>query len=101
MRIEDVILVAAVREEVRGRVLRIDAPKVTRIVEVALAGKLPRLEGDSASRACLEGGVAKQGTSSTAAESPVDAEDGNGPRYFVSSGPVGLKDARQEISNFG
>jgi hypothetical protein len=100
MRIEDIVLVAAVREEVRGRG-RIDASKVTRIVEVALAGKLPRFEGDSASRPGLEGGVAKQGIRSTAAESHVDSEreDGNGPKYFVSSGPVGLKVARQEISD--
>jgi hypothetical protein len=84
MRIEDIVLVAAVREEVRGRG-RIDASKVTRIVEVALAGKLPRFEGDSASRPGLEGGVAKQGIRSTAAESHVDSEreDGNGPNYFT------------------
>ena len=102
MRIEDVVIVAAVREDVRGRALRLDA-KVTQLVEAALTGKLPHNEGDSAPRACIEGGAAKQGTSSVAAESPVDAgrEDGaqnSGSSLFVSSGLVGLK---EEIADSG
>jgi len=102
---EDVVLVAAVREDVRSRVLRVDGAKVTRILEAALAGKLPRNEGDSASHANPEGGAAKQGSSSTTAVPPVGAkgEDGtqnSGGKYFVSSGLVGLR-RKQKISDFG
>ncbi len=100
MRIEDVVLVAAVREDVRGRVLRVDGTKVTRIAEAALAGKLPCSEGDSASRASPEGGAPKHGTSSTTAALSVGArgEDGtrnSGGKHFVSSGSVNLKDANR------
>jgi len=42
MRMEDVILVATVREEIRGGVLRVDAANIRRHVEVAQAGKLNR-----------------------------------------------------------
>ncbi|KAH8996893.1 hypothetical protein EDB92DRAFT_1540415 [Lactarius akahatsu] len=77
MRMEDVVLVAAVREDVRSRVLRIDGAKVARVVEAALAGK--QNEGSSASRASPEGGAAKQGTGSTTAASPVGAES---PNFF-------------------
>ncbi|KAI9441606.1 hypothetical protein H4582DRAFT_1397524 [Lactarius indigo] len=72
MRMEDVVLVAAVREDVRSRVLRVDFAKVTQAVEAALAGK--RNEGDNAPRASPEGGAAKQGTGSTTAALPVGAK---------------------------
>ncbi|KAH9032570.1 hypothetical protein EDB85DRAFT_1202161 [Lactarius pseudohatsudake] len=80
MRMEDVVLVAAVREDVRSRVFPIDGAKVARVVEAALAGK--RNEGDSASRAGPEGGAAKQGTGSTTAASPVGAKGKESPNFF-------------------
>ena len=40
MRMEDVILVAMVREEIRGGALRVDAADIPRYIEVAQAGKL-------------------------------------------------------------
>ena len=104
MRLEDVVLVAAVREEARTDVLRTDTAKIARRVEAALAWDRSRKEGDCASRPSLGGGAAKQGTSSTAAKTPVDAEREeaaqNGDLYFVSSGPVSPKDVKQDISDF-
>ena len=100
MRLEDVVLVAAVREEARTDVLRIDTAKIARHIEAALeiarhvgaalAWDRSRKEGDSASRPSLGGGAAKQGTSSTAAKTPVDAEREEAAqtgdlKYFVSS----------------
>jgi hypothetical protein len=46
MSMEDVILVAAVREEIRDGALRVDAADILRHVEVAQAGKLDRLMGN-------------------------------------------------------
>ncbi|KAH9067665.1 hypothetical protein EDB87DRAFT_18972 [Lactarius vividus] len=89
MRMEDVVLVAAVREDVRSRVLRIDGAKVARVVEAALAGK--RYEGDSASRASPEGGVAKQGTGSTIAAPPGGTKGEESPNLFVSSSSITAK----------
>ncbi|KAH8976786.1 hypothetical protein EDB86DRAFT_3094467 [Lactarius hatsudake] len=43
MSMEDVILVATVREEIRGGALRVDPADIRRHVEVAQAGKLDRL----------------------------------------------------------
>jgi hypothetical protein len=42
MRMEDVILVATVREEIRGGALQVDAADVPRYIEVAQAGKTKR-----------------------------------------------------------
>jgi len=46
MSMEDVILVATVREEIRGGALRVDAADIRRHVEVAQAGKLNRPMGN-------------------------------------------------------
>ncbi|KAH9006233.1 hypothetical protein EDB86DRAFT_3143127, partial [Lactarius hatsudake] len=46
MSMEDVILVATVREEIRGGALRVDAANIRRLVEVAQAGKLSRPMGN-------------------------------------------------------
>lgn len=60
MRIEDVVLVATVREDVRKSFfIPRDTAKVTQVVQAALAGKLPHNEGNGAF-----GGAAKQGSSS-------------------------------------
>ncbi len=45
MSMEDVILVATVREEIRGGALRVDAADIPRHVEVVQAGKLNRPVG--------------------------------------------------------
>ena len=88
MRIEDVVLVAAIREDVRKSVFsKMGTAEVTQVVQAALAGKFPRNEGN--------GGAAKQITSSTAAALTTGAnqEDGtqnSGDKLFVSSGLVGL-----------
>ena len=46
MDIEDVILVASVREEIRDGALRVDVVDIPRCVEAAQAGKLNHLVGD-------------------------------------------------------
>ncbi|KAH9051007.1 hypothetical protein EDB83DRAFT_1360111 [Lactarius deliciosus] len=94
MRMEDVVLVAAVREDVRSRVLRIDGAKVARAVEAVLAGK--RNEGDSASRASPEGGAAKQGTGSTTAASSVDAKGEQNPNFFSQPKGKGVAKSPEE-----
>jgi hypothetical protein len=92
MRIEDVVLVAAVREDVRKSFfVPLDTAKVTQAVQAALAGKPPRNEGNGAF-----GGAAKQGTSSTTVALFVgakqeDATQNSGDKLFVSSGPVRLR----------
>ena len=100
MRIEDVVLVATVREEVRDHVFStMDTAKVMRFVQAALVGK-PRSGGNSAFGTSSEGGAAKQGTSSTTSSwfaPPVSAN--LVPTYFVSSDSVELKD--EHISDFG
>ena len=46
MRIEDVVLVAAIREDVRKSVFsKMGTAEVTQVVQAALAGKFPRNEG--------------------------------------------------------
>ena len=88
MRIEDVVLVAAIREDVRKSVFsKMGTAEVTQVVQAALAGKFPRNEGNR--------GADKQITSSTAAALTTGAnqEDGtqnSGDKLFVSSGLVGL-----------
>ncbi|KAH9006204.1 hypothetical protein EDB86DRAFT_2872300 [Lactarius hatsudake] len=94
MRMEDVVLVAAVREDVRSHVLRIDGAKVARVVEAALAGK--RNEGDSASRASPEGGAAKQGTGSTTTASPVGAKGEEIPNFFSQPKGKGVAKSPEE-----
>jgi hypothetical protein len=46
MNMEDVILVATVREEIRDGALRVDVADIPRCVEAAQAGKLNRPVGD-------------------------------------------------------
>jgi hypothetical protein len=46
MNMEDVILVATVREEIRDGTLRVDVADIPRCVEAAQAGKLNRPVGD-------------------------------------------------------
>jgi hypothetical protein len=92
MRIEDVVLVATVREEVRDHVFTtMDTAKVTRFVQAALDGKPPRSEGNSAF------GAAKQGTSSTTSSWFAPTGTNLVPTYFVSSDE--LKD--EYVSDFG
>ena len=89
MRIEDVVLVAAIREGVcSSAFIHSDTAKVTQaVLQAALAGKLPRNEGyGDFSRG------AKQGTSYTTAALPVGAkQEDDSDKLFVSSGSVGLR----------
>ena len=96
MRIEDVVLVAVVREDVRNcRITQTDTAKVMQVVQAALAGKLPRNEGNGVSGTSTEGGVAKHATSFTTAALPVGAKQEDNTqtsdlKYFVASDSVGL-----------
>jgi len=44
MNIEDVVLVATVREDIRNHALQVDAAEIPRRVEAAQAGKLVRID---------------------------------------------------------
>ena len=96
MRIEDVVLVAAVREDARDcRITQTDTAKVMQVVQAALAGKLPRNQANSASDTSTEGGAAKHGTSFTTVALPVGAKrednaQNRGPKYFMGSDSAGL-----------
>lgn len=94
MRLDDVILVAAVREKVRDCCfIQTDTARVTQAVQAALAGVLPRNDDNSASDTGPEGEAADQGTNSTTAALPtgVRQEDGtqnSGSKFSVSSDSV-------------
>ena len=64
MDIEDVVLVAAVREDVRGRNLQVDAAEIPRRVEAAQAGKLAHVDSVGVSPAVPTSGAVEQASSS-------------------------------------
>ncbi|KAI0250023.1 hypothetical protein BJV78DRAFT_1128651 [Lactifluus subvellereus] len=65
MRIEDVVLVATVRENIRNHVLRVDVAEIPHCVEVALAGRLSPSDRVKVSSANSRNGAAEQEPSST------------------------------------
>ncbi|KAI9465239.1 hypothetical protein BJY52DRAFT_1183824 [Lactarius psammicola] len=67
MSMEDVILVATVREEIRGSALRVDAADIRRHVEVAQAGKLDHPAGKDVFRDRPKSGSTGQESDSTVA----------------------------------
>jgi hypothetical protein len=78
MNMEDVILVATVREEIRDGALRVDVADIPRCVEAAQAGKLKRPVGDKIYRGKQQRETAAQGSHLTKASSfysKVETED--------------------------
>ncbi len=78
MRVEDVILVATVREDIRGGALQIDAADIPHHVEVAQAGKLNRPVGkdvywDGPKSGCT--GQESDSTMTSGVNPGVEAED--------------------------
>ena len=66
MNIEDVVLVATVREDVRNHTLRIDAAEIPRLVEAAQAGKLVRVDSGEVPSAVPTSGAVEQAPSPVA-----------------------------------
>ena len=64
MDIEDVVLVATVREDVRSRNLQVDAAEIPRRVEAAQAGKLVHVDSAGVSPAVPTSGAVEQASSS-------------------------------------
>ncbi|KAH9024291.1 hypothetical protein EDB84DRAFT_1580285 [Lactarius hengduanensis] len=90
MSIEDVILVATVREEIRGGALRVDAADIRRLVEVAQAGKLSRPMGNDIYWNRSKSGSTGQesdSTKSSAVNPSVEAEDAMAVEETVASPP--------------
>jgi hypothetical protein len=66
MNIEDVVLVATVREDVRNHTLRVDAAEIPRRVEAAQAGKLVRVDSVEVPSAVPTSGAVEQASSPVA-----------------------------------
>jgi hypothetical protein len=64
MDIEDVVLVATVREDIRTHRLQVDAAEIPHRVEAVLAGKLVHVDSDSISPAVSTSGAVKPASSS-------------------------------------
>jgi hypothetical protein len=64
MDIEDVVLVATVREDIRTHTLQVDAAEIPRRVEAAQAGKLDHVDGVGASAAVPTSGAVERASSS-------------------------------------
>jgi hypothetical protein len=64
MDIEDVVLVATVREDIRSRNLQVDAAEIPRRVEAAQAGKSVHIDGVDGSPAVPTSGAVEQALSS-------------------------------------
>ncbi len=93
MSMEDVILVATVREEIRGGALRVDAADIRRHVEVAQVGKLNRLMGNDVYWDRPKSGSTGQESDSTmtsAVNPSVELEDAMAVGVTVAS-PSGLQ----------
>jgi hypothetical protein len=87
MNIEDIVLVATVREDIRNHTLRVDAAEIPRRVEAAQAGKLVRIDSVGVLSAVPTNGAVEQALLS-AGEKPAtadyDAGEGDG-ELMVSS----------------
>jgi hypothetical protein len=93
MDIEDVVLVATVREDIRTHALQVDAAEIPRRVEAAQAGKLDYVDGVGASAAVPTSGAVEQTSSS------VDQKQASKDQDSEKSGsevPVGLVAVRFE-----
>jgi hypothetical protein len=60
MEIENVVVVATVREDIRDHTLRVDVAEIPRRVETVLAGRFSSLEGVNAPPTNSRSGAAKQ-----------------------------------------
>ena len=67
MNIEDVVLVATVRENIRSNTLQVDAAEVPRRVEAAQAGKLVYIDSVDVPSAVPTGGAIEKASSSVVA----------------------------------
>ena len=63
MDIEDVVLVATVREDIRNHTLQVDAPEIPGRVEAAQAGKLVRIDSVDVPSAIPTSGAVEQASS--------------------------------------
>ncbi|KAH9175015.1 hypothetical protein EDB89DRAFT_430847 [Lactarius sanguifluus] len=96
MSMDDVILVATVREEIRGGALRVDVADIPRHVEVAQAGKLNRSMGNDIYLDRPRSGQKLDSTKSSAVNPGVEAEDGMAMGVTVASPPSLQQKATKE-----
>jgi hypothetical protein len=75
MDIEDVVLVATVREDIRTHALQVDAAEIPRRVEAAQAGKLVHVDSVGVSPAVPTSGVVEQALSVDQKQAPKDHQD--------------------------
>jgi hypothetical protein len=93
MDIEDVVLVATVREDIRTHALQVDAAEIPRRVEAAQAGKLVHVDSIDVSPAVPTSGAIEQASSSVNQERASKDQD---PEKSGSEVPVGLVAVRFE-----
>ncbi|KAH9012187.1 hypothetical protein EDB84DRAFT_1278736, partial [Lactarius hengduanensis] len=96
MSVEDVILVATVREEIRGGKLRVDEADIPRHVEVAQAGKLNRSMGNDVYLDRPNSEQRSDSTKGSAVNPSVEAEDGMAMGVTVASPPGPQRRATKE-----
>ncbi|KAH8996872.1 hypothetical protein EDB92DRAFT_1793222, partial [Lactarius akahatsu] len=87
MSMDDVILVATVREEIRGGALRVNVADIPRHVEVAQAGKMNRSMGNDVYLDRPRSVPKSNSTKSSAVNPGVEAEDGMSMGVTVASPP--------------
>ena len=73
MNIEDIVLVATVRENIRSHTLQVDTAEIPRRVEAAQAGKLIRIDSVDIPSAVPTSGADEQASSSVAEK--LDSKD--------------------------
>ena len=102
MRIEDVVLVATVRENIRNHTLRVDVVEIPHHVEAALAGRPPPSDGVKVPPANSGNGAAEQEPSSTmsSAASPNVAGTVNAKSIVVAP-PADLGQAARTVDDTG
>jgi hypothetical protein len=94
MNIEDIILVATVREDIRNPTLRVDAGEIPRRVEAAQAGKLVSGDGGGVPPAVPTSGAIEQASSPAGKKrAPTDYEAGGGGGQVLVS-PVAVRTRR-------
>ncbi|KAH9005683.1 hypothetical protein EDB83DRAFT_2236995 [Lactarius deliciosus] len=96
MSMDDVILVATVREEIRGGALRVDVADIPRHVEVAQAGKLNRSIGNDVYLGRPRSRQKSNSTKSSAVNPGVETEDGMTMGVTVASPPGPQQKATKE-----
>ena len=95
MDIEDVVLVATVREDIRNHTLQVDAPEIPGRVEAAQAGKLVRIDSVDVLSAIPTSGAVEQASSHMAERRDLKDYDADEVVGEVLVSPVSVRFKRR------